>query len=252
MNKSAFLLFAFFFFFVSACKKDTQQQEAVVIQGNGNIQDEIDGFRQLLGSLNTGTAAGSGRREINWDAVPEEMLGKPLPNDFFNPTGPGALAARQRGLTYTAGSGQFVVSKANFEDINTLAAGSFKPFSGTNTFANTTSALWEVGFQVPGQQNAASVRGFGAVFSDVDVANATSLEFFNEDKSLGKFFVPVHDATSSFSFLGVYFPAGEQVTKVAVSHPGILNAGQADISSGGPKDLVVLDDFFYSEPTGKR
>jgi hypothetical protein len=233
----------------NSCKKDTVDESPVVIQGNGTIQDEIDAFRQLLGPLNSGSANTSGRREINWDAVPDNQLGKPLPNDFFNPTGPGALAARQRGLIYTSVAGSFVVSKSNFEDINVLAAGSFKPFSGTNTFANTSSALWEVGFQVPGEKTAASVRGFGAVFSDVDVPNESYLEFFDDDKSLGKFFIPIHDTNTSFSFLGVQFRANQKVTKVVVSHPGILSSGQADISNGGPKDLIVLDDFLYSEPT---
>ncbi|HTE23546.1 hypothetical protein [Flavitalea sp.] len=233
----------------NSCKKDMVDENPVVIQGNGSIEDEIDAFRQLLGPLNSGSATTSGRREVNWDAVPDNQLGKPLPNDFFNPTGPGALAARQRGLVYTSVAGSFVVSKSNFEDINVLAAGSFKPFSGTNTFANTSSSLWEVGFQVPGQATSASVRGFGAVFSDVDVPNESYLEFFNDDKSLGKFFIPVHDANSSFSFLGVQFRANQKVTRVVVSHPGILSAGQADISNGGPKDLIVLDDFLYSEPT---
>jgi hypothetical protein len=233
----------------NSCKKDTVDESPVVIQGNGTIGDEIDAFRQLLGPLNSGSASTTGRREINWDAVPDNQLGKPLPNDFFNPTGPGALAARQRGLIYTSVAGSFVVSKTNFEEINVLASSSFKPFSGTNTFANTSSSLWEVGFQVPGQNTSASVRGFGAVFSDVDIVNESYLEFFNDDKSLGRFFIPAHDTNSSFSFLGVHFGANQKVTKVVVSHPGILSSGLADISNGGPKDLIVLDDFLYSEPT---
>jgi len=51
------------------------------------------------------------------------MLNKDLPNDFFNPTGPGAPQARQRGLAYAAG-GQFRVSRTNFSEINNNAAGS--------------------------------------------------------------------------------------------------------------------------------
>jgi len=248
MIRLVFVIVVFTAFVFQSCKKDSVDENTVVIEGNGSVQDEIDAFRELLGPLNSGAASTNGRREINWDAVPDDQIGKPLPNNFFNPTGPGALAARQRGLTYTSLSGEFVVSKTNFEDINTLAAGSFKAFSGTNTFANTSSSLWEVGFQVPGEASRASVRGFGAVFSDVDISNSSFLEFFDDDKSLGKFFIPAHDANTSFSFLGVYFKGDQKVTRVAVSHPGILKSGQADISNGGPKDLVVLDDFLYAEP----
>ncbi|MHA4844178.1 hypothetical protein ACX0G7_08440 [Flavitalea antarctica] len=247
--KKTFLALLYLSVLFNSCKKDSVDEGPIVIQGNGTIQDEIDAFRQLLGPLNNGAANTSGRREINWDAVPEAQLGKPLPNDFFNPTGPGALATRQRGLIYTSLAGSFVVSKSNFNEINTLASGSFKPFSGANTFANVSSTLWEVGFQVPGQTSRASVRGFGAVFSDVDSPNESYLEFFDDDRSLGRFFIPVHDANSSFSFLGVHFGADQKVTKVVVSHPGILSSNQADISNGGPEDLIVLDDFLYSEPT---
>jgi hypothetical protein len=176
-------------------------------------------------------------------------LGKPLPEDFFNPTGPGALAGRQRGLTYTSLAGAFMVSKANFAEVNTLAAGSFKPFSGNNTFANTSRALWEVGFQVPGQATRASVKGFGAVFSDVDLPNTSFLELFENDKSLGRFAIPAHDNSSSHSFLGVYFRNEHKITKVVVTHPGTLSSGQADVTNGGTDDLIVLDDFFYGEPT---
>jgi hypothetical protein len=105
-----------------------------------------------------------------------------------------------------------------------------------------------VDFEIPGQAIPASVKGFGAVFSDVDAENTTSLEFFNGTRSLGKFFVPARAAGSSFSFLGVRFNNDERITKVRVSHQGKLSDGQKDISAGGPADLVALDDFLFSEP----
>jgi hypothetical protein len=42
---------------------------------------------------------------------------------------------------------------------------------------NVNSALWEIKFQQPGQLTEAFVKGFGAVFSDVDTEQTTSLEF---------------------------------------------------------------------------
>jgi hypothetical protein len=108
-----------------------------------------------------------------------------------------------------------------------------------------------VSLQKAGEPIPASVRGFGVVFSDVDVANSTAVELFNGDNSLGKFSVPPHDATSSFSFLGVYFNNEQRITRIRVSPDGILADGQKDISDGGAKDLVVLDDILYSEPVAQ-
>ena len=239
------VLMAASIFFVS-CKKNNQDKTVFVITASGDIQDEINSFRHMLGDqLNTTTGVAGGRREINWDAVPDSMVGKALPGNFFNPTEPGAPVARQKGLAYSGG-GEFRVSNANFTEVNNQAAGQFAAFSGNKTFANINRNLWETGFEVAGESKAASVKGFGAVFSDVDLPNSTSLEFFDGQTSLGKFFVPPHDVTSNFSFLGVYFRNNTRVTRIRISHDGILTDGQKDISDNGAHDLIVLDDFLYS------
>jgi hypothetical protein len=236
--------------FLLSCEKDKEPEEdVIVITSTGNIENDVNKFRQLLGDpLNTVTGVTTGRREINWDGVPDSLVGKKLPDDFFNPTEAGAPVARQRGLAYLPGGGEFRISNTSFADLNAQAAAQFSSFSGTKTFANISSNLWPVDFQVAGQLKAASVKGFGAVFSDVDLNNSTSLEFFNGTKSLGKYFVPPHNTTSSFSFLGVYFKNGETITRVLVSHKGFLSGGSKDVTDNGPDDLIVLDDFLYSEP----
>ncbi|MEP7144325.1 MAG: hypothetical protein ABI707_15680, partial [Ferruginibacter sp.] len=229
-------------------EKSIPLKDVTVIQATGSIQNKMDEFRHLLGDqLNTTTGLTVGRREINWDGVPDSLVGKDLPLDFFNPSSPGAPQARQRGLTYAA-AGHFQVSSNNFRDVNSNAAGQFQAFSGDKVFANISSNAWEIEVQKAGENIAASTRGFGVVFSDVDLPNSTSLEFFNGDKSIGKYFVPPHDAGSSFSFLGVYFNGAERITHIRVQHDGVLADGQKDISDKGPSDLVVLDDFLYSEP----
>lgn len=238
-------------FWATGCDKDADNEKITVIKGNGNINDEVNAFRAVLGEpLNTTPGATAGRREVNWDAVPDSLVGHPLPQKFFNPTDPGSPAALQRGLRYTA-PGEFRVSNNQFAEVNNQVAGEFANFSGGKVFANINSLAWEVDFEVPGQAVPASVKGFGAVFSDVDTENSTSLEFFNGARSLGKFFVPAHDATSSFSFLGVRFNNNERITKIKVTHQGKLGDGQKDVSAGGPADLVVLDDFLFSEPTSQ-
>jgi hypothetical protein len=235
--------------FFSCEKNASTPQQVDIIEVNGNIQTQVDAFKNSLGVLNTTPGAIGGHREINWDSVPDSLLNKPLPENFFNQTTPDALASNQRGLTYNPGT--FVVSNDGFSSINSEAASEFSSFSGNNTFANTVASKWDIQFKETGTNNDASVQAFALVFSDVDEDSSTSAEFFNDDKSLGKYFVPAHDATSSFSFLGIHFHNNERITKVTIMHDGFLAEGTKDISEGGSKDLIVLDDFIYSEPVAK-
>ena len=236
--------------FLTACKKDGQKDpEAVVFAANGDINTELNEFRNKLGTLNTTPGATSGRREINWDAIADAQTGIQLPGDFFNATGAGAPVTRQRGLIY-AGTHEAMVSKNSFENINANASSEFSSFSGDKSFAVVDAPEWPVEFRVAGQITPAVVNGMGIVFCDVDKPSSTFLEFFNDGISLGKFFVPAHDAGSKFSFLGVYFP-NQKITSVKVGHEGKLADGEKDISNGGTKDLVIMDDFIYSEPVAK-
>jgi hypothetical protein len=246
--KNSFFFFPFILLmFLISCKKEKRDQlEFTVYQASGNIRPKLDAFKAALGSLNTVPKSIGGRREINWDVVPDVLLDKPLPGDFFNPTAAGSSPSIQRGLVYD--DGVFEVSASAFSKLNPIAATEFQAFSGSKVFANVSSKQWPVGFQVPGEKTVASVSAFGAVFSDVDNEGSVTMEFFELDKSLGKFSVPAHDSSGSFSFVGVQF-ATRRVTKVVVSHDGFLADKEKDISQGGTKDLVVLDDFIYSEPT---
>jgi hypothetical protein len=241
---------AIFALLLAACEKKTSEN-VLVFTASGDINGKLNEFRQVLGStLNTTPGVTGGHREVNWDQVPDSLVGKPLPGDFFNPIGVEAsLKSRQRGLTYAGVGGQFIVSKQNFIDINPTQVDAHS-FSGTQSFANVNSNLWQVEPEVAGESVAATVKGFGIVFSDVDVENSTFMEFFSDSRSLGKFFVPKHDATTSFSFLGVYFK-NERVTSIKVGHDGPLSGGGNDITQGGTKDLVTLDDFLYDEPVKK-
>lgn len=247
---SLFFITGFVMIILTSCSKGEvkNQPPPTVFSAAGDITGALNEFRAALGNLNTLPGATSGRREINWDGVPDALVGKALDNNFFNATEPGAPVGRQRGLVYGSNSGEFQVSSTNFANVDPSASAEFSTFSGDKTFANVNTNLWPATFQVPGQTTPAFTKGVGIVFSDVDLSNSTSLEFFEGEKSLGKFFVAPHNATSSFSFLGVYFPGNERVTKIEVKHDGILADGQKDISAGGPNDLVILDDFIYGEP----
>src|SRR5262245_2775098 len=133
-----------------SCTKENKPSYTIV-SGTGNIAAKVDEFRQLLGSqLNTSTGVTGGRREVNWDGIPDQLLATPLPSNFFNTVDPGTPASRQRGLVYSTVGGTFEVSKNNFSEVNASASNQFSPFSGQQTFSNISSNLWDVGFEVAG------------------------------------------------------------------------------------------------------
>ena len=106
------------------------------------------------------------------------------------------------------------------------------------------STITDVNFFVPGSTNAASTSGFGAVFTDVNVANSSSIQFFDlNNNSLGTFAVPSISGNETLSFLGVQFNAGERVGRVRIT------SGNQVLAAGNTlTDLVVMDDFIYGEP----
>jgi hypothetical protein len=234
---------------IAGCnKEDGDKPVATVVSGSGDITAKVDNFRGLLGNvLNTTPGQTTGRREINWDAVPDQYSTQRLPTDFFNPVAAGSPVGLQRGFIYSPDT-DARISANGFSDLEATNGTEFSTFSGNKSFSAVSSVLWNVEFEVAGVREAASVKGFGAVFSDVDDPVSTSVEYFSGDRSLGVYYVPVHAAGSTLSFLGVYFP-NEKVTKVRIKQGNaVVAAGVKDISVGGTKDLVVMDDFLYDEP----
>ncbi len=226
------------------------QVKATVVSAAGDLTASIAQFRSILGdSLNVNPGKTSGRREVNWDGVPANIANtNNFPADFFNVTDPLANGGRKRGLVYTSAGASFRVDTSSFSQIEATYLNEFKPFSGNKLFATATSNITEIAFKVPGTNTDAFTKGFGLIFSDVDDANSTTLEFFNGTKSLGVYKAPVRKDANGFSFLGVFFP-DEKVTKVKITAGNAaLAAGVKDISAGGAKDIVVMDDFFYAEP----
>ncbi|MBC7829836.1 MAG: hypothetical protein H7122_18975 [Chitinophagaceae bacterium] len=244
---------------IVACEKDDKYDKnppppvpeikSVVVKGSGDISAQLTEFRTLLGDPVNGTPGQTtGRREVNWDGVPANLTNNNnFPFDFFNATDPAIANGRKRGLVMNNGT-NFRVDTTAFSEVDPSYATQFKAFSPKRAFNYMTNTVSTAFFKVPGTNTDAFIKGFGVIFSDVDDANSTTLEFFNGDKSLGVFKAPVRTDENGFSFLGVQFPE-EKVTKVKItSGNGLLGAGIKDISAGGAKDLVVMDDFFYNEP----
>lgn len=215
------------------------------------IQTVVDQFRTDLGLLNSNVAGsfGTGRRQINWDGVPDASAApNSLPANFFNVTSPrGAiLSTAGTGLEVSANVGNATATPTEFANINPNYTNLFAAFSAQRLFTAVGSNITDVTFYFPGSTIAAQVRGFGAVFSDVDLTNVTSIQYFDKDNvSLGTFFVPAASGNKTFSFLGVSYPAAV-ISRVRITC-GNAALGVAVNESAGT-DLVVMDDFIYAEP----
>lgn len=218
-----------------------------------SIQDEVDAFRAALGN-NNGSVPGpldAGRREINWDGGGPSAASVDTPPDLFNRIVP-------RGVIYdTPGSG-FLTSGSNgdplstevfeeFGDINPTYSNTFGTFSAEKLFTAVGSNILDVNFFVPGTLTPAVTNGFGAVFTDVDLANTTQIEYFDSNGSLleSEFVTAVPGSNESLSFLGVLFDA-PVVSRVRITN-GNTALGPNDDPANGV-DIVVVDDFIYGEP----
>jgi len=209
------------------------------------IQTTVDAYRTALGTLNPNVAgsAGSGRREINWDGVPDALSApNNLPANFFNVNSPLGVVFSTPGTGFEV-SGNAGVAPIEFDNINATYSGIFQTFSAQRLFTPIGSNVMDVNFFVPGSGTASYTSAFGAVFADVDLANTTSLQFFDTNNiSLGTFFVPT--SNTGLSFLGIQFNAGERVGRVRIT-TGNAALGGNDSSTN---DMVVMDDFIYAEP----
>jgi len=252
---------------LAACSKNdsgyNQQPEppggagASVLAAAGDsatVVGTINVFRSLLGdSLNTTPGKTSGRREVNWDAVPPTFTNNAnFPGDFFNSIVDTDPAGRKRGLVMLNTGSAFRVDSTNFAETDASYASQFETFSKKRLFTSIGTNVTMVTFKVPGTATDAFVKGFGVIFSDVDDADATTVEYFSGNTSLGLFKAPAHPASGNFSFIGVKFKDAKVTSVKITSGNGTLAAGVKDKTDGGSKDLVVMDDFMYDEPTANQ
>ncbi|MEO5859020.1 MAG: VCBS repeat-containing protein [Pyrinomonadaceae bacterium] len=225
------------------------------------IQGAVDQFRADLGELNPNTAQtfSSGRREINWDGVPNGVASpNPISGDFFNVNSPrGVVFTSTAGPVVTGGPLQpFQISSTvasgvpvRFGNVNPTYTNEFQTFSGERLFTTTRgSNVVEIAFRIPGTDIPATVSGFGAVFTDVD-SRSTIMQFYDDKgKLLRSPNGPVEGVDKGLSFQGVSYNDGTRISKVVIVLGNVpLSAGttdgQADIF-----DVVAMDDFIYGEP----
>lgn len=238
----------------------------LVFKGVGaNASTAFNDFKAAIGGQNNGAQGpqGSGFRTINWDGV---RLDGTDANPNTKVIVPGTTVAipenrfRAQGALYAE---PYAVSGNGFVSVNPDVAGQFSAFSPKNTFVMFDEELGkfddrfiEQSFTLPGTDTRAATRGFGAIFQDVELANTSSIEYFNGSKSLGKYYVDPSAKSDDTQFLGVLFDESI-VTDVTltVGTNAIFSFDGKSIKSFGAEnlgkgiDLAVTDDFVFAEPT---
>src|SRR6266496_1044470 len=217
-----------------------------------DILTEVNAFRDFLGDNNgVGGTFDTGRREINWDGVPDAFSAPNLlPANFFNSNSP-------RGVVFfTLGTG-FQVSAnlvnptntpVRFGNINPVYPALFSTFSPQKLFTALKSTITENLFFIPSgtpgvnSTQPATVKGFGVVFTDVNVGNSTKIEYFGVGGNLlfSRNVLPQPTPRAGFSFLGVGFDTASVFLVRITSGNRILKVPNLDV--------VVMDDFIYGEP----
>jgi hypothetical protein len=211
----------------------------------------VDSFRAAIGGANNGVGPGvfvGGRREINWDAVPDARADPNLlPGDFFNFT----TAPRARGAKFTTpGQGFLVSANAGVGTPPAFGFGSdFVAFSAQRMFSPVGSNITDITFAVPGSPGqAATTKAFGSVFEDVEFSTTTSISYFDSADNLLLTLAVAHSSTSgTLSFAGAVFDT-PVIARVRIVSGDAVLFGNGNYGPGS--DGVVMDDFIYGEPVG--
>jgi hypothetical protein len=237
----------------------------IVFQAAGpnaaSIQSTVDAFRAALGggnNLNNAGPLGSGRREINWDGGNPAIVATTAPvtpfDTFLNTRG-SRFTTPGMGLSQATPSGLATLFN------NPSYATIFSTFSPSRLFTPVDSDQTDGLFFVPGTGGAAAatVTGFGAVFTDVDQPNgsrpgkrhdnngSTVITYFDVNgKMLFSSSVPPSPGDGSLSFFGVVF----QDARIASVR---ITTDEAPGPNDDSKhDIVMMDDFIYGEPQAVR
>jgi hypothetical protein len=217
----------------------------------------------IKGAKNNGInqPSNGGFRTITWDGVKTDGTdsgGPPnttvisqgntvgIPLDRFQP----------QGVYFGA---VYAVTGNGFTTVNPSTAGLFPPFSPPNTFAMFNDNGIDFKFVVPSLATStivsASSRGFGAVFINVELANTTSIQFFNGNQVLDTVFAPVGGKGQPV-FVGDLFPSAVVTRVVLTLGTDVIFSFDGTTFHPGPNadnpalghNLVVTDDWIFAEP----
>ena len=224
------------------------------------IQGTVDAFRVALGDPNNANTPGplaTGRREINWDGGGGvDVTTDPVTpfNVFLNSRG-GRFTTLGTGLSQAPPSGGPQDGLAGLFSNPTYGT-IFSAFSPLRLFTPVGSNLTEAWFFVPGTNgdDPATVRGFGAVFTDVDEPDG-----LDRASSAG----PARGWSTSTSTASCSSAGSSRPRPAMGACPSSASCltTRASPGSGSPPatvapgpdddethDIVMMDDFFYGEP----
>ena len=135
----------------------------------------------------------------------------------------------------------------------------FRAFSLSRLFTPVGSNITEASFSIPGTNGLvpARVRGFGAVFTDVDQPDgsvpgvrrgnpraSTFIEYFDRNgRPLFSSFVPAAPGDGNLSFFGIKFDDA-RIASVLIKTGDVAPGPNDDRRH----DIVMMDDFIYGEP----
>ncbi len=252
--------------------RSTDVAAPIVFQAAGptadSIQGTVDAYRAALGDPNNLNNPNNldqsgqpiGRREINWDGggnnVTTDTPVTPF-NHFLNARG-AQFTTPGTGLSQAPPSGGPQGGLATLFNNPTYGT-IFSTFSLPRLFTPVGSNITDALFFVPDTNGGvpATVRGFGAVFTDVDQPDgsgpgkkhgnrgaSTLIEYFGADGDLlFSSFVPAAPGDAGLSFFGIVFDDA-RIARVRITS-GNVAPGPDD---GGKHDVVMMDDFLYGEP----
>ncbi len=228
-----------------------------------SIQGTVDAFRAALGEPNNANNPGplaTGRREINWDGGGgvDATTAPVTPFNVFLNTRGGQFTTPGTGLSQAPPSGGPQDGLAGLF-ANPTYGTAFSAFSPLRLFTPVSSNITDAWFFVPGPEvPPATVRGFGAVFTDVDEQEGigprkqggnprgarTLMEYFDGDGTLiFSSVVPASPGDGSFSFFGIVFDDA-RIARVRITTGNVAPGPDDD----GDNDIVMMDDFLYGEP----
>ena len=219
------------------------------------IQAAVDGYRNSLGANNgAGPAQPAGRREVNWDGVPDDRSAPSfMPEGQFRGRGalfttPGTGVQVSGDDDNDGGNPDADPDLVEFANLNAGYPAAFAPFSAERLFAPVGSNVTDTEFVIPATDTPGQTNGLGVVFTDVDTAGQTTIELLDSDgESLGVWDAPASAGDEDLSFLGIKLDPGVAASSARITTGGAA-LGLPDITQGGAADAVAMDDFIYGEP----
>lgn len=219
------------------------------------IRGDVNAFRDAIGELNAFEPVNNldGRRQINWDAAPDAVsAANPFPGDFFNFN----AAPRARGIEFTTPGTEFQLSATQasgvgieFDNVDPSYSSEFNFYSPERIFAPIGSNVTDVRFYSPADQTTpASVKSFGVIFTDVDLADVTNMRFYDaQDNLIYTLNVAATPGSEGLTLAGVQYDL-PCIYRVRITTGNIgLNTGVTETPGNG-YDLVAMDDIIYGEP----